>query len=110
MKLSGSNAAAAKLDRWLRENTGLYGDPTPYDNRGTLDEQARNEQIESVCRTKRFVYQLWVEQKDRTTGVRSAMSLGEHEVNSKDELLDLENKLEDQYSGPVSHELKYARW
>lgn len=105
-----SKSASDKLNEWIDNNTGLFGAPTPWHDRALLDEEARQEQIDSACEKKRYIYRFWYEQPPKNDDYTpQPMSLGTKEVNSQEELYDLVVRLEKQY-GKIIFEFERSRW
>jgi len=97
------------IDAWIENNTGMHGEPVPYHQRKTKDEDFE-EQLRSVQSKKRFVYDVWYLQSEVDKFLEEWMSIGQYEVNDQDELFDLITKLENKYQARVRTSLVKRNW
>ena len=99
-----------RLDVWLENNTGKYGIPTPYNERAIQSRDAFDQQVQAISVRKRYVYQMWCLQQDDNGYQEEWMSIGEHEVNNKEELNNLRIKLENKYKTDIRMDLVKSNW
>jgi hypothetical protein len=96
------------IDNWLSKNTGMFGETPSYEQ--LCHERAIEfaEQVDKVSFQKRFIYKVWYEVtfEDR----QRWQYIGEHDVNDKEELQTLIEKLERKHSAQVKTELYRSKW
>ena len=97
------------IDAWIENNTGMHGEPVPYHQRKTKDEDFED-QLNYVQQRKRFVYEAWYLQSEVDKYAEEWMSIGKHEVNNQDELFELIEKLENKYKSCVRTNLVKRNW
>ena len=104
-KTKNSNASSS-LNKWIDNNTGLYGTPLSYHERIEDCIRARGEQF--APRKKRFIYNFYYEQD--SDGTSQWMFVGEHEVDNQEELWEIEKKLEKKYKANIKFNKTKTLW
>lgn len=94
------------INKWLDENTGLFGQPLSYQERIEDCRAARGEQCSP--RQKRMVYKFYYQQEGE--GGDSWMYIGEHDVDNQEELWELESALGKKYKSKVKFNKVSTRW